>query len=298
GWLGLIVAGVCFIGPAMLIVLALAWGYVTFGALPAVAGVVRGITPVVIAIIAQALWGLSRTVLRGPIPIIAGIAVLALYLLGWNTILLLFGAAVLAGLALLIQQGRRGTSALLLPGVLGATAPGFSQIALFLTFLKIGAVTYGSGYVLLAFLHSDLVTQLHWLTNRQLLDAVSVGQFTPGPVFTTATFIGYVVGGLPGALVATLGIFLPAFALIPIIDPLARQIRQRRVTANLLDGVNAAALGLMGGVLVQLGQGALTGIVPILEALIALVLLIRFRFNSAWLILAGAIVGFLVYGVR
>jgi chromate transporter len=298
GWAGLIVAGVCFIGPAMLIVLALAWGYVTFGALPAVSGVVRGITPVVIAIIAQALWGLGRTVLRGPIPILAGVGVLSLYLLGWNTVLLLFGAAALAGLALLISESRRGSSTLLLSGVFGAIAPGFSLIALFLTFLKIGAVTYGSGYVLLAFLHGDLVTHLRWLTNHQLLDAVSVGQFTPGPVFTTATFIGYVVGGLPGALVATVGIFLPAFVLIPIIDPLARQVRRRRITAHLLDGVNAAALGLMGGVLVQLGQNALSGIVPILEAIFALALLLRFRLNSAWLILAGATIGFLVYGLQ
>ncbi len=298
GWLGLIVAGVCFIGPAMLIVLAFAWAYVTFGTLPAVAGIVRGITPVVIAIIAQALWGLGRTVLRGPIPIIACGAVLALYLFGWNTILLIFGAAVLAGLALFIREGWRGASALLFPGMFATMAPGFSQLTLFLTFLKIGAVTYGSGYVLLAFLHGDLVTQLHWLTNRQLLDAVSVGQFTPGPVFTTATFIGYLVGGFPGAFVATAGIFLPAFALIPIIDPLARQIRKRRITANLLDGLNAAALGLMGGVLVQLGQSDLTGVVPILEAVVALALLIRFRFNSAWLILIGAIIGFLVYGLR
>jgi chromate transporter len=300
GWPGLLVAGACFIGPAMLIVLAFAWIYVTFGSLPAVAGIVHGITPVVIAIIFQALWGLGHSVLRGPIPIIAWLAVLALYLAGWNTIVLLFGLGILAGIILLLRQRwqNAGATPLLLPFALGNSVVGFSQLALFLTFLKIGAVTYGSGYVLLAFLRSDLVTHLHWLTDRQLLDAVAVGQFTPGPVFTTATFIGYLVGGVAGALVATIGIFLPAFVLIPLIHPLAKQVRQHKITANLLDGINAAALGLMAGVLVQLGQSTFTNIISVIESVVALILLLRFRFNSVWLILAGGLIGLVFYGFR
>jgi chromate transporter len=299
GWPGLLVAGVCFIGPALLIVLTCAWGYATFGALPAVGALIAGITPVVIAIIAQALWGLARTVLRGVVPILAALAVLALYLVGANTILLLFGAGILAGLALYARRTRRSPVAgLALPLTLGAGISAATPLALFLTFLKIGAVTYGSGYVLLAFLRSDLVLHFHWITDQQLLDAVAVGQFTPGPVFTTATFLGYLIGGVPDALLATLGIFLPAFIFIPLIHPLARHVRRHPLTGALLDGVNAAALGLMGGVLVQLGHSAFTGILPVVEAVVAIALLLRFRLNSAWLILAGAGVGLLALTVR
>ncbi len=163
--------------------------------------------------------------------------------------------------------------------------------ALFLEFLKLGAVIYGSGYVLLAFLRTDLVQGLHWLTERQLLDAIAVGQFTPGPVFTTATFIGYVVAGWPGALLATLGIFLPSFAFIAGVRSLATRLRASPWTARLLDGVNAAALALMAGVLLQLGQRALMDIVTWALALGALIVLLRFRVNSFWLLLAGAAVG-------
>jgi chromate transporter len=154
-------------------------------------------------------------------------------------------------------------------------------------------VVYGSGYTLLAFLRTDLVQNLHWLTDKQLLDAVSVGQFTPGPVFTTATFIGYVVAGLPGALLATLGIFLPSFILIALIHPVAARLRQAAWTATLLDGVNAAALALMSGVLVQLGQRALVDPLTWLIALVSFGLLLRFKLNSVWLILAGAGLGLL-----
>jgi chromate transporter len=176
--------------------------------------------------------------------------------------------------------------------ILAASAP-VSLLLLFLTFLKLGSVVYGSGYTLLAFLRTDLVQNLHWLTDKQLLDAVSVGQFTPGPVFTTATFIGYVVAGLPGALLATLGIFLPSFILIALIHPVAARLRQAAWTATLLDGVNAAALALMSGVLVQLGQRALVDPLTWLIALVSFGLLLRFKLNSVWLILAGAGLGLL-----
>ncbi len=311
GWPGLIVGGICFIGPAMLIVLALAWAYVAFGSLPQVAWLFYGIKPVVVAIIAYALWGLCRTVLKGIWPVIVAILVLGLYLLGVNVIILLFGGGILYGLVRIAGRWYREKRAPARPplsslvGLLAlrwqtltvpftSLAPAvvpFSLPTLFLTFLKIGAVLYGSGYVLLAFLRSDFVLHLHWLTDRQLLDAVSIGQFTPGPVFTTATFIGYVVGGLPGALLATLGIFLPSFLFIALVHPVAARLRRSQWTAPLLDGVNVAALALMAGVLIQLGQNALLDILTWAIAVIAFVILLRFKINSAWLILAGAAIG-------
>jgi len=311
GWPGLIAGGICFIGPAMLIVLALAWAYVAFGSLPQVAWLLYGIKPVVVAIIAYALWGLCRTVLKGIWPVIVAILVLGLYLLGANVIILLFGGGILYGLARIAERWYREKHAPAEPplsslaGVLAlrwqtlsvpfmsfaTTAVPFSLLTLFLTFLKIGAILYGSGYVLLAFLRSDFVLHLHWLTDRQLFDAISIGQFTPGPVFTTATFIGYVVGGLPGALLATLGIFLPSFLFIALVHPAAAWLRRSQWTAPLLDGVNVAALALMAGVLIQLGQNALVDILTWSITVIAFVILLRFRINSAWLILAGAAIG-------
>ena len=316
GWPGLLVAGVCFIGPAMLIVLALAWAYVRYGALPQVGWLFYGIKPVIIAIIAYALWGLCRTVLKSWQPVVLALLVLALYLLGVNVLILLFGGALLYGLVRGIerwsqQKGKhppvtslalplsmtvlQGTWQRFLPTSANiapfAPAVPFSLLTLFLTFLKIGAVLYGSGYVLLAFMRTDFVLNLHWLTDHQLLDAISIGQFTPGPVSSTATFVGYLVGGWQGALIATLAIFLPSFAFVPIIHPIASRLRRSPWTAPLLDGVNIAALALMAGVLLQLGQNALLDVLTWAIALIAFALLLRFKLNSVWLILAGAIIG-------
>jgi chromate transporter len=313
GWAGLVVAGVCFIGPAMLMVLAIAWAYVAYGTLPQVNWLFYGIQPVVVAIITQAVWNLGRTVFKGPWSAVVAAGVAALYLLGINVLVLLFGGGLVYGLVVLARRRRSSVArpaALFAPvasgghvarglALLGAAAAAvpFSQVLLFLTFLKIGAVIYGSGYVLLAFLRADLVQNLHWLTDKQLLDAVSVGQFTPGPVFTTATFIGYVLGGWRGAIVATLGIFAPSFVFIPLIHPVARRLRQSPLTAPLLDGVNVAAVALMAGVLVQLGQHSLTDWLTWALALGALAVLLRFKVNSAWLILLGAAVGLLRFAV-
>ncbi|HLY31707.1 MAG TPA: chromate transporter, partial [Ktedonobacterales bacterium] len=176
-------------------------------------------------------------------------------------------------------------------GVAAATAVPFSYWTLFLTFLKLGAVLYGSGYVLLAFLQGDFVHRLGWLTDRQLLDAVAIGQFTPGPVFTTATFIGYLVGGWQGALLATLAIFLPSFVFVGAIHPVATRLRRWPWTSTLLDGLNVAALALMAAVAVQLGLNALVDLITIALAIIALIVLLRFKINSAWLILGGALIG-------
>lgn len=307
---GLLVAGVCFIGPAMLIVLALAWAYVTFGALPQTAWLLYGILPVVIAIIVWALWGLGRTVLRNVFAVVWAVVLVALYLLGLNALLVLFGGGTLYAVALGLWRAvrtRRAHASPLLPvlpgagGVAGVTvaasgasAP-FSLLTLFLTFLKIGAVLYGSGYVLLAFLRADFVHGLGWLTDRQLLDAVAVGQFTPGPVFTTATFIGYLVGGWQGALVATLAIFLPSFLFIPLIHRVAGWLRRTPAVAGVLDGVNIAAVALMAGVTLQLARTALHDALTWALALATLAILPRFKLNSAWLILLGGVVGLIAH---
>ncbi len=303
GWPALILAGVLFIAPAMLMVLAFAWLYVHFGHLPAVGWLLYGIKPVIIAIIAQALYGLGRTALKGPLPAVLGVAVLGLYFLGVNVILLLFGGAILYAL---IQNARRLQLAARSPAVLplvGAPALGslarvltptgasVSLLTLFLTFLKVGAVVYGSGYVLLAFLRTDFVQHLHWLTDQQLIDAIAVGQFTPGPVFTTATFLGYLFAGFPGALLATLGIFLPSFVFVALVFPLTDRLRRSPWTSAFLDGVNAAALGLMAAVAFQLGKASIVDPLTAVVALAALAILLRFKPNSAWLVLGGGVIG-------
>jgi chromate transporter len=305
GWRGLILGGGLFILPAMAIVLAIAWAYVRFGSTPGATALLYGIKPVIIAIILQALWGLGRAAVKSPLLAGMGVAVTALFLLGASPIALLLGSGVLAALAHFIRRRPEGgrPAALLLPlglpslgslgGALAAGGVAFSLGTLFLTFLKIGALVYGSGYVLLAFLRDDLVYNLGWLTDKQLIDAVAVGQFTPGPLFTTATFIGYVVGGLPGALVATVAIFLPGFVLIAALYPIAPRLRASPWTGTLLDGVNVAAVGLIAGITVQLGQAALVDVLSVAMAVVAAGVLLRFKVNSAWLVLGGALVGLL-----
>jgi len=306
GRLGLVLAGGLFILPAMLLVLACAWAYVRYGTSPQVASVLYGIKPVIIAVIVQAIYGLLRTAVKhwrlGVVVLLA----IALYLLGFNPLIPLFGLAF----AVMVVENRArlgprrgspfaGHAVLAAPVVpidpgalVPAAAGGVSLAVLFLTFLKIGATLYGSGYVLLAFLRDDFVRRLGWLTDRQLLDAIAVGQFTPGPVFTTATFIGYLTGGWTGAIVATAGIFLPSFVFVAIVYPLVPRLRASPWTAAALDGANAAALGLMAAVAWQL---AVTSIVDPLTGILAVaaaVLLIRCQVNSAWLVLGGAAAGF------
>jgi chromate transporter len=304
GWPGLLVGGALFILPAVVIVLALAWAYVEYGSRPAAEWLFYGIKPVIIAVVVQAMWGLVRTAVTGPLLAAVGAGVLVLYLLGANELALLFGGGLLV---MLLAQARRlrsrsaGAAAVMpllgvpLPSlpVAAATGGSVSLLTLFLTFLKIGAVLYGSGYVLLAFLRNDFVHRLGWLTDEQLLDAVAIGQFTPGPVFTTATFIGYVVAGVPGALLATLGIFLPSFVFVGLTAPFIQHLRRWSWTSALLDGVNVAALGLMAAVMIELGRSAVVDGLTALLALGTAVLLIRFKVNSAWLVLGGGIIGVL-----
>lgn len=298
GWRGLVVAGASFILPAALIVGALAVVYVRYGDTPGGEALLYGIKPLVIAIILQALVKLGRTALAGVTQATIAVAVGGLYLFGLNEIALLFGGALLV---LAVRFARRhandggGPTATLglLPAALGLQdVPGGIGLGrLFAVFVKVGAVLYGSGYVLLAFLRNDLVERLGVLTNQQLLDAVAVGQFTPGPVFTTATFIGYVLGGLPGAAVATIGIFLPSFLFVGGLTRILPHVRNRAWSADLLDGVNAAAIGLMAGVLIQLGGDAIVD--PLTAGLLlgAGLVLWRTELNSAWLVLAGGGIG-------
>jgi chromate transporter len=300
GWLGLIVGGACFILPAMLIVMALAWVYVQFGASPAANWLLYGVKPVIIAIIATALWDLGRKAVKGQLTIAVGLGVFVLYFLQVNEIGLLFAGGVIVMLGANLQRLRQtGIKSIFLPlAALGApalVATSFSLPLLFLTFLKIGAVLYGGGYVLLAFMRADFVARLGWLTDRQLIDAIAVGQVTPGPLFTTATFVGYLLGGAPGALLATLGIFLPSFVFVAISNPLIPHMRKSAWVGGLLDGVNIASLGLMAAVTVELGRASLIDPLTLAMALVSIVLLVRFKINSTWLIAAGAAIGLLSY---
>ncbi len=294
GWPGLIAAGACFIGPAMLMVLALAWAYVRFGATPQAGWLLYGVKPVVILIVAQALWSLGKKAMNGPLVWVVGVAVFGLYLLGFNELALLFAGGLFVMLAVNLRRWRWGGAAALVPllpfGV-SYLPMAFSLPFMFWIFLKIGSVLYGSGYVLLAFLRADFVVRLGWLTDRQLLDAVAIGQVTPGPVFTTATFIGFLLGGLNGGLLATLGIFLPSFVFVALSNPLIPRLRGSPWAGALLDGVNVASLGLMGAVTLQLARASLVDPLTLLLALAAGLLLFRYKVNSTWLIAAGALVG-------
>lgn len=309
GWLGLLVAGTCFILPAAALVLALASAYVRFGALPQIAGVLYGVKPVVIAVVVQALWSLAPRAVKKSFWL-GGLAAVgcAAAALGVDSLAVLVGAGVAS--AVVHRLARKETAATLVPALLAsapatgpAVAASASLGALFLAFLKLGAVVFGSGYVLLAFLRADLVDRLHWLTESQLLDAVAVGQVTPGPVFTTATFVGYVVGARQGAstavwgaVLATVGIFLPGFVLVALVRPLLGRLRSSPVAGAFLDGVNVAALALMAVVSVQLARAALVDAVSVVVALASGVALLRFRVNTTWLVVAGALVGAVVRG--
>ena len=308
GWQGLVVGGVCFIAPAALIVLALAALYVRYGRLPEAAWLLYGVKPVIIAVVVQALWGLALKVAHSPLTAAAAAAVAGLALWGINEVALLFAAALLVPLAPR-AGGPRDGAARIAPMALGTAvwAAGLAPtpvaalvtgaagpaglVKLTLIFLKVGSILFGSGYVLLAFLRPDLVERTAWLTDRELLDAIAVGQLTPGPVLTTATFIGYLLAGVPGALLATLGIFLPSFLFVLASNPLIPRLRRSAWAAGFLDGANAASVALMAVVTWQLGRAALVDRVTIGLAVAAAILLFRFRVNSAWLVLGGAVAG-------
>jgi chromate transporter len=309
GWPGLFVAGACFILPAVVIVLVLASLYARFGTTPQAAWLMYGIGPVIIAIIGQAIWGLARSGLGSPRWVVLALAAVALSLAGLHEIAVLALAAVaslVAGsaarrssmaAALASAAAIASTTALLAAAVV-ETPIGFTLGRLFWFFVKIGSVLFGSGYVLVAFLRADLVERWGWLSDQQLLDAVAIGQIIPGPLFTTATFIGYQLGGVPAALVATAGIFAPAFFFVAVTHPLVKRLRASRVAADLLDGLTAASLALMVVVTLQLARRTIVDPVTAALALGALALLVTRRPNVVWMILAGATVGWAVHQVR
>jgi len=307
GWPGLLVAGSCFILPAALIVTALAWAYVRYGSLPQTNAIVYGVKPAIIAIVLQALWGLGRAALKTKTLALIGAAGILLNILGVHELVILFGAGGAVGLgSWVFNRTRRSESYSIITTTLPALFSKTTALAapsaalsglwpLFLFFLKVGSVLFGSGYVLLAFLRADLVERWGWLTESQLLDAITAGQVTPGPVFTTATFIGYVLGGVPGAIVATVGIFLPAFFFVAVSGPLVPRIRRSLTAGAALDGINAASLSLMAVVTWQLGRAALVDLTTVAMLAVSLVLLIRFRLNSVWLVTIAALFGLLVF---
>ena len=314
GWRGLLLAGVCFILPAALIVAALAWAYQRFGALPQLSGLLYAVKPVVVAVVLQAIAGLLRPAIKRRTHAVLAAAVLALTMLGVDELALLFGAGALMGaihwatceqigdllthLRPLLAMLLAAAAMIALPSLLTlalptATTQSYGPGPLLLFFLKVGSVLYGSGYVLLAFLQDGLVDHWHWLSEAQLLDAVAVGQVTPGPVFTTATFIGYILGGGPGAALATLGIFLPSFLFVAASAWLVPRIRRAPLAGAFLDGVNVAALALMIAVTAQIARAALVDRVTFTIALLSAALLLRFKLNSAWLIVSAAALGLL-----
>jgi chromate transporter len=286
GFPGLVVAGVSFIVPAALLTFLAAWAYVRFGSLPQAAGILYGVKPVIIAVVVQAIWNLRKSALKTmPLNILA-IAGLTASFIGVNELAILSGSGLLC---VLFRGGQRksdnnGRAAMFV-------AP---PLKLFLVFLKIGSILFGSGYVLLAFLRADLVDRFHWLTEQQLIDAVAVGQLTPGPVFSTATFIGYVVGGGLGALLATIGIFLPSFFFVALSGWLIPRVRRSVIARAFLDGVNVASLALMTAVSWTLARSSLVDTVATILAAASAILLFRFKTNSAWLVLGGAAIGFLL----
>jgi chromate transporter len=277
-------------------VLGIAWLYVEYGSTPQATWLLYGIKPVMIAIILQALWNLGRKAIQNLLAAILAIVCVFLYFLGVNEILILFAAGLAFMLLRTWNRLRSVNLSILLPLLSPSllVPASFKMSTLFWIFLKIGAVLYGSGYVLVAFLRADLVERFGWLTEQQLIDAVAIGQMTPGPLFTTATFIGYVLGGVPAALIATLGIFLPSYIFVAISNPVIPRLRQSVWAANLLDGIIVASLGLMAAVTFQLGTASLVDIPTLMIFLVSAVLLFRYRFSSTWLILGGALTGFLI----
>jgi chromate transporter len=284
GWKGLFVAGGSFILPAVTITAVLSWFYVEYGSLPAVEPWLRGIEPAVIAVILGALWKLGKKAVKGWRLAAIGLVVTAVVLAGGDEVITLLATGVLGMLWLRIEQIARSGGAAAVP-----------ILELFLFFLKIGAVLYGSGYVLFAYLEGGLVERLGWLTRTELLDAVALGQLTPGPVLSTATFIGYVVAGLPGAAVATVGIFLPSFLFVLVLNPWVPRLRESAWMGAFLDAVNVAAVGLMAAVTFELGAATLDAWPAWLIAVLSAVAVLRFKVNAAWIVVAGALLGRLLF---
>jgi chromate transporter len=284
----------------MTLVWVLAAVYDRYQTLPQIEGLLYGIKPVIFVIIVKALWKLGRKAIKNLTTAIAAIAVIIAFFAGVNEILLL----VLAGLGVMLIQNStiNGATNITLVTIAETNIQtdllkSHSWWSVFLFFLKVGSVLYGSGYVLLAFLQRDLVERSHWLTSQQLLDAVAIGQITPGPVFTTATFIGYLLAGNLGAIAATIGIFLPAFILVGVINPWVDKLRQSKWLSGFLDGVNAASLGLMATVTYTLARTAIVDWFTVLLLVLSAIALFRFKISSVWLVVFGGTAGLVWQGL-
>jgi len=310
GWIGLVIAGLCFILPSTLSTLALAWAYLRYGGLPQAQGLLYGAKPVMLAVIVQAVWNLSRMAFRRWPLALAGLACFAAALAGAPPIAVLLVSGCVALLA--VWLGSRPRTELRLgafplaigsgPAASGAAIGGAAAgtvglLPILLVFLKMGVVVFGSGYVLLAFFKADLVDRLHWITSPQLLDAITAGQVTPGPVFATATFLGYLIRGWAGAAVATAAIFLPSFLMAGLVGALTGRIRKSKLAAGFLDGVNAAAVALMASVALSLGRATLVDGWTWALGLVSVALLVRYKVNATWLLLTGAGLGVLLRGL-
>ena len=301
GWPGLVVAGASFILPSAVMVTVLAWAYVRFGSLPQVSGVLYGVKPIVIALIVQAVCKLAKSAVKSTWLAVVGALAVVATALGTDQLVILAAGGALAALIYWLRSEKRmsspaaiffasGTGLTGIAAGSGLVAP-FGLTALFLVFLKIGAILFGGGYVLVALIRSNLVARLGWISERQLLDAIAMGQITPGPLSTTATFIGYLLAGIPGAAIATVAIFLPAFFFVAISGPLVPRLRQSPLAGAVLDGVNVAALALISVVTWQLFRAAVVDWTTLLLAGVSFFLLFRYRVNSVWLVLGGAAIG-------
>jgi chromate transporter len=307
GWKGLLTAGICFISPAVLLVTGFAWAYVHFGCLPDIENIFSGIKPVIIAVVLQALLRFGKSAIKTKSLLLIAIIAAIANLIGASEILVIFAAGILnlifnnlkdfinrskSLIFLLFTTGINSDSNFLISA---NNLVDFSLVRLFMFFLKVGSVLFGGGYVLLAFLKADLVDKFAWLTEAQLLDAISVGQFTPGPMFTTATFIGYMLAGILGAIIATLGIFIPAFFFVAISAPMIPKLRKSKSAGIILDGINVASLALMAVITFMLGKTVLMNMLGFGIFVLSLVLLTKIKVNSVWLIIIGGFLGKVFY---
>lgn len=298
GWKGLIVAGFCFIFPAVIITLLFAWSYKEYGQLPELKPFLYGIKPAIIAIILSAIFPLAKKSLKTVQLVIIGIAVLVLSLLNYNEIVLMFGAGIVALLIYYLKQNSSNNIGAFIPFTLFDFSNGnlisATNVHLFLIFLKIGAILYGSGYVLFAFLDAELVAT-GLLSRSELIDAIAVGQFTPGPVFSAVTFIGYQINGFSGALVSTIAIFLPSFIFVALLNPLVKKMRNSNVFSTFLDAVNVASIAIIISICVAMGKETIIDWRTVLIAILSIIITFKFRkINSAFIVLGGSIIGYLL----
>jgi chromate transporter len=295
GWKGLIVAGFCFIFPAVVITGIFAWAYKQYGSLPAVAPFIYGIKPAIISVIVSLMISLGRKALKTVELGVIGIGCAIASVAGMNEIYVLFGAGLLGMLYYAIKKGRKNINSISPLLLLQASGTAIPNLKIFWIFLKIGSILYGSGYVLFAFLDTDLV-RTGMLSRKELIDAIAVGQFTPGPVFSSATFIGWQMGNLPGAVAATIGIFLPSFVFVALLNPLIAMLRKSAIMSVFLDTVNMAAVAIILAVCVEMGKDSITGWRTIVIAIAGFAVTMLFKkLNSAFVILGGAVAGYVLW---